>query len=328
MTRRKQYKNRLPTVLPPAPRPAPAVESVPPEPAPEPAPEPEPEPASEPDPAPQSERRPEPDTEPEAQPVLAPGPAPRATLLWEEDSGAPSRTRTAAVLLVLVAVVVAGGVLAVRLLDGSGGRDAAAPRLDGEPTPSAVPVSPGGSRVEATVRPGGDIVVTQRITSRTPLRTLSLAVPDVGTDAGADAGAGGPVRATDLSVVADGETVPAPDRVTDRPAEVSLDGATSLLIRYRLVGAVRGSDSAPGRALALATALDVRWTPGPERETRVVRAPGVLALACAPSPDQPPVPCGTARGDDTWHVDLEGDGVGSRVLAQLTVPGLGGGAAG
>lgn len=296
MSRKKQYKNRLPTVLPPAPRPAPAVESVPPEP--EPAPEPE----------------------PEAGPAPAPASAAgtRATLMWEEDPTSPSRARTAAVLLVLLAVVVGGGLLAVRLLDGSG-REAAAPRVDDRSAPTATPVPPGSSRVEATVRPGGDIVVTQEVTSRTPLRAVSLAVPDVG-----DAST---VSATDLTVEADGETVPAPGRLAARPARITLDDATSLVIRYRLVGAVEGSDSAPGRALALATALDVSWTPGPERETRVVRAPGVLSLACTPSPDQDPVPCGSSRGDDMWRVDLEGEGVGDRVLAQLTVPGIGDGAA-
>ncbi len=76
-----------------------------------------------------------------------------------------------------------------------------------------------------------------------------------------------------------------------------------------------------GRALALATTLVVQHASRPASETRVVRAPEVLALACAASVDVAPVPCGRAEDPGQWSVQLTGDHVDDRVVAQLTVLG-------
>ena len=94
--------------------------------------------------------------------------------------------------------------------------------------------------------------------------------------------------------------------------------ATTVRLSYVLVGAVTVSDEETGRALALATALDVRYPHRPAVETRVVRAPAVLALACTPSVRRTPEPCGTTDGDG-WRVELTGPHVDDRVLAQVTL---------
>ena len=90
-------------------------------------------------------------------------------------------------------------------------------------------------------------------------------------------------------------------------------------VTYRLSGAVERSDSADGRALALATTIDVRYPHRARSETRVVLAREVLALACTASADRPPVPCGQSSGADRWRVELDGREISSRVVAQLTL---------
>ena len=69
----------------------------------------------------------------------------------------------------------------------------------------------------------------------------------------------------------------------------------------------------------MVTSLAVRYVPRVERETRVVRASEVLVLACSPSTGEPPEPCGKPDGDGEWRVDLTGQRVDDRVVAQLTL---------
>jgi hypothetical protein len=85
---------------------------------------------------------------------------------------------------------------------------------------------------------------------------------------------------------------------------------------YRLNGAVSLSDSTTGRALALATSLDVRYSPRPRSETRVVIAPAVLSLSCTASATGELVPCGIQEGDQ-WKVELKGPRIRDRVVAQV-----------
>jgi len=174
-------------------------------------------------------------------------------------------------------------------------------------------LAPNESYVETRVLASGDVVVRQWIRADAPLDRLRLALPEVqGT---AD------LSATEVEVLADGAVVAGPATMTGGG-----DGATytfaetaDVQLSYVLAGAVERSDSAAGRALALATTLDVRYSPQTERETRIVHAPEVLSLACSASPEAPTAPCGQADGLDRWRVELTGPRVVDRVVAQITL---------
>ena len=119
--------------------------------------------------------------------------------------------------------------------------------------------------------------------------------------------------------MADGALVDGPATITGSGATYTFDETTDVQVRYVLTGAVVRSDSVGGRALALATRLDLRYSPPPEREIRVVIAAEVLSLACSASPDAAPVPCGQAESTDQWRVELTGPRVDDRVIAQVTL---------
>ena len=169
---------------------------------------------------------------------------------------------------------------------------------------------PEESYVEARVRPGGDIVVQQWIRSEEPLRRVVLGLPEV---------SGARLSAVAVEVMADDVRVGGPRTITRGAATYAFEDSTDVRLRYRLTGAVLRTGSVTGRALALATTLDVDYRPRPARETRVVRAPAVLSLACASSGVESPVPCGSLEGLDQWRVDLTGPRVTDRVLAQVTL---------
>lgn len=282
MSPKKPHQKRLPTVLPPAPRPAPPVESIP-TPPPEPEPEPEPGPCA----------------VAEAHTAPAPPPPPRPV---------GRLAVTAAVLL--AALVVAGLVAsAVALLRDppSGGGPVSVDTLG---APRAL--LPDESYVESRVLADGTVVVRQWIRSEQPLQRVRLALPKV---AGAEA-----LRADRVVVEARGVRAGGPTRIGSGEATYTFPDTTELRIRYRLTGATEVSDSPAGRALARATTLDVTYSPQIARETRVVSAPEVLALACSTSPTAATlVPCGGADGGDgsRWQVDLAGPRVVDRVVAQL-----------
>lgn len=282
---KKSYQKRLPTVLPPALRPAPALESLP-------ASPPTPEPAS--PPTPESASRP---TVPEVAPVAPP----------PDPSGPRSRTALAALVL-LGPLVLVGALLATYAAQDDDPPEQS--RDLGAPAAQEPGVLPEESYVEARVQRDGDIVVRQWIRSKVPLRTIALALPAV-PDA--------VVTADQVQVLADDVRATGPRTIGRGEATYTFEEATDVRVRYRLVGAVLRSSSVTGRGLAVATTLDVRWSPQPAQETRVIHAPEVLSLACAASGGEPPQPCGSAEGDDRWRVDLTGPRVVDRVLAQLTL---------
>lgn len=285
MSPKKPYQRRLPTVLPPVHVPAPR-------PAPEehgsalPTPPPEPEPVPEPEPEPEPARQPEP----------------------VRDRG-PSRSedrRLRAVLIVL-AWLAGGSVFALSLALGL---------VDDPSRPAgtggaglAPPLGPDESWVDSRVLPTGEVTVRQWIRPGSAIRSVVLALPDVP----------GSVRlyADEVEVVADGTVAEGPGRITDDPATYRFDATTDVRLRYLLLGAVQVSASSSGRALAVATSLETTYGPRAAREVRVVSATAVLSLACARTPERPPVPCGQADGTGRWRVETTDASGTDRVLAQV-----------
>lgn len=213
------------------------------------------------------------------------------------------------VFLVLPAMTI--GLVAGRM----GGDEPSAATLESEArglTPPQ-PLAPDEAYVRTVVLPSGDLRVTHWIESSTPLLDVDLSLPDV-------TGAEG-VEARNVRVVADGRRVSGAARIATVPASYPLLGALSVQVRYRLKGAVERSEaSAPGRALALVTALDVAQEPAPERVTRSLHAPEVLSLACAPvAADATPEPCGALGPAGGWTVERTGARVDDRVLAQVSL---------
>jgi hypothetical protein len=180
----------------------------------------------------------------------------------------------------------------------------------GPETPQpARPLTSDESYVDTRVLPSGDAVVRHWISAASPITSLVLALPD--------APGVGDVWAERVEVVADGEVSPGPDRLDVGATTYTFDSTTDVLVRYRLRGAVRTGEQPPGRALAVATTLDTTYSPRTALETRVVRAPVVVSLACVRAPGWAPVPCGQADDTGRWRVEMT-DPLGSeRVIAQV-----------
>lgn len=305
MSKKKQYKNRLPTVLPPAPRAAPESESLPPAPPAEddlPAESAQPE-VTEPEVI-------EPEViEPDVIEPVPPAPLPMSTPERDAPTGSGDRSRALLVgVLLLAPLLVVGVLLASWLTSGGTGTDEddAGPATGGEPILDA----PDESYVEARVRSDGDIVVRHWIRAREPITRVVLTLPEVpGTE----------LSAARVRVLADDLRSAGPSTLTTKAATYSFEESTDVELHYVLVGAVQRSTSATGRALAVATTLDVTYAPRPEKETRVVQAPAVLSMACADPASSTPEPCGSPQDAERWRVDLTGPDVLDRVLAQLTL---------
>ena len=172
-----------------------------------------------------------------------------------------------------------------------------------------MPVGPGESYVELDVVAEGDVEATQWIAAAEPLDRLQLELPEL-------AGAEG-ITASVVTVLADGELIAGPNRLTrGGGATYALDSASNVQVSYRLSGAVVLSSSVTGRALA-AAGMGVGFEPRSRREIRVVRAPGVLSLACGRPASQRLVPCGKETGPEEWTVDLTEREVDDRVVVQL-----------
>jgi hypothetical protein len=226
-----------------------------------------------------------------------------------DEQAAPQRSRRSARPLALLGVLLVG-IAAGALAYWWSASD------DGSPAPEGAWVAPSGlaadeGYTETRVHADGTMEVRQWIRADEPLERLTLHVPRV-TSAGQ-------LGADRVEVLADGARVEGREEISYFNATYDLGGASEVELRYRLVGALQRSDSAPGRALAVATGLEARFSPAVAREVRVVKAPEVLSLACTPSADVSPVPCGTPDGAGEWHVDLAGRRVSERVVASLTV---------
>ncbi len=169
---------------------------------------------------------------------------------------------------------------------------------------------PDESYVETRVQRDGDIVVRHWIRAREPIDRIALSPPEV---------TGTVLSASRVRVLADDVRSAGPSTLTARGATYSFEESTDVELRYVLVGAVQRSESATGRALAVATTLDVRYSPRPGRETRVVHADAVLSMACVRAGSSTHEPCGFPQDSDRWRVDLTGPDVLDRVVAQLTL---------
>lgn len=280
---KKGYQKRLPTVLVPTQRPAPEQERLSNQDA-RPEPQPSPVPAPPAEPVPREECRDAP-----ARPV-------RSTT---------DRIGAAVVVGLLAVLVVAIGLTSVLSGDAPSTPPGRATAFASRPP---VAIAAGESYVALRVMTNGDVEATHWIAAARPLEWLRLELPElVGTEE---------VTATALVVRADGEVVPGPDRVASGAAVYLLDSATGVEVRYRLTGAAALSDSVPGRALA-AAGMEVRYEPRSRRETRVVRAPGLLSLACGDPVPEGLLPCGGETGPDEWSVDLDGRRVGDSLVVQL-----------
>lgn len=265
----------------------------------------------------------------------APRSAPAAGTLWSPDPEPPSvpealpeevpavapggvrRTRIVLIGAVVCALLVLGGA-AVLLRPGADPRGAGSAALaDGE-VPSASDYEPpvtlplDAERVETDVLEGGDLLVTHWINTSEPMDRLELNVP-------ISQGLDDPrIAVSQLVVAADGVQVDlASTVVSGADGAGALPAASTLYVQYRLSGAVQGSDSAEGRALATVTSLDV--VVGSRALSRTQAFPGaeVLTLAClAPGAQSIPQPCGQFEGG-TWAVESAADDVPDTVIAQL-----------
>ena len=236
---------------------------------------------------------------------------------WEPAATPDDRSRRTWLWPVLLAVavgcaaLVAGVVLATSGDDRPAGGDETRSEVGAEEMGAPRPLEPGESYVDSEIQANGDVVVRQWINADEPLQLLRLTLPVISTS--------GAVSASGIEVVVDGRATDGPARLTEGGATYSFSRTSQLELRYRLRGAVELGGSVPGRALAVATALDVEYAPRATSETRLVRAEGtVLALSCATPPAAALSPCGTAEGTH-WQVDLAGPRVEDRVAAQLDV---------
>jgi hypothetical protein len=215
-----------------------------------------------------------------------------------------------------LAVFIIGDVLVPAILDARGDRSAQGPAgvVDSTGAPRTLTsdtLAPNEAYAESQVLEDGAIVVRQWIRAAEPIERLSLALPLVPGVVS--------MSASGVVVLAEGTAVEGPTTVTARGATYTFDATTDVQVSYRLIGAVEMSSSARGRALAAATTLDVLYSPRVDRETRVVRAPQVLSVACSPSPQVALVPCGEEDGAGQWRVELSGSRVLDRVAAQLSL---------
>jgi hypothetical protein len=181
------------------------------------------------------------------------------------------------------------------------------------PTESPVPLADGEAYVRTEVLPSDDLLVTHWIQSAGFVFSVKLGAPlAAGTE---------DVTAEQVRVTANGQDAPGPTQIhSGMASRYAFVGATSLEIQYRLTDVVQRSSSAPGRALARMTALDVTYEPSPHQVTRTVIAPEVLSLACSsPVRSAPLKPCGVRISGGEWTVELFGPAADDRVIAQLTL---------
>lgn len=224
-------------------------------------------------------------------------------------SGGAGRARVWLVLpVVAVVVVVTVWLLDYGLLEPLSGRGATAP-------PPGLP--PFGSYVDARVRPGGSVEVSQWVRATEPIRAVRLeAMP-------APPGTGGRPVATRLRLEANGTELGGPRRL-DQPRTYRLRTPARVVHAvYRLEGVAQPS-SIPGVRLAVTSLFlrmraDPRGTVAGPKRVDVV-GPGLVGARCVPTTGLPvPRSCGAAKegSQETVRVELYGDRRSDRVAALL-----------
>ncbi|WP_322919530.1 hypothetical protein [Nocardioides renjunii] len=349
MSPKKQYKKRLPTVLPPVQRPAPEQESLAPHVEPV-APTAEPEAAA---------------TAPAAEPVAA---APVVEPEALRAPAAPARPaapaapaqpaqRQVPVTAPATAAATAPAITAPAPAPARAPARAPAPA----PVPVAAPVGPPSDRARGSRRRAaalallgvaalvvGGLVVWQVVDDGRDDAGTASAAAESWPEAGAsrtvtrvrpdgvlevthwihaaepldqvdvalpELAPGILLEASAVEVTADDQPASGPEVITFTSASYVFSEATRVLVSYELAGAVERSTSVLGRGLATTTALEVS-AQQPE-DTRVIRSKAVLSLACATAGSPSPTPCGEADTEGQWHVELTGADAGGRVVAQV-----------
>jgi hypothetical protein len=224
--------------------------------------------------------------------------------------GGPIALRDLVLAAGLLVVIVLTAVLVRSALDDQPSRTSSSgrpgPRIPAPPA-SAPDV---GSFVESRVSANGDVHVRQWVRSKKPLFAVRLEMPAV------PAGERVP-RATDMVVASDQALLNRPVTVTSAGQRLFFSTPPRrVYLSYTLKGAVVMSPSAPGRALARATAMHLDYSPrtGPSRVTLLSNK--VLSMACSDSPVAAPHPCGKP-GEQGWSVLLKGDARDDTVVAQI-----------
>ncbi len=217
----------------------------------------------------------------------------------------PRAWRWILLLLVVLALTVGGWQV---LRDRGTEPLAAQPVKATEPQPP-VALPSNGSFVQSTVLADGDIKVQEWIRTEGVFK-LTLSAPELATNS--------KVLASDVKIVADGIRLFGRSTVASADRTHYLEGAKAIYISYLLEGAIERTGSAPGRALARVTALDVTYDAEGGTSTRRVEGAHVLSMACYPptSPGTGVRPCGSDE-DGPWQVELGSEKRDDRVMVQF-----------
>ncbi|CUR60153.1 hypothetical protein NOCA270106 [metagenome] len=214
--------------------------------------------------------------------------------------------------ILLLLVVLAVGVGAWQIVSDRDEEPAAAPRAKAVEPPAPVALPDIGSFVQSTVLADGDILVQHWIRAD-GIFTLTLSAPELATTS--------QVRASDVEILADGTELFGRSSIETADRTHYLEGAKAIYVSYLLEGAIERTDSAPGRALARVTALDVSYDAQGGTSTRRIQGADVLSMACYPptSPGTGVRPCGSDE-DGAWQVELDPRNRDDRVMVQFDQP--------
>jgi hypothetical protein len=225
--------------------------------------------------------------------------------------------------LAAVALVVALVTLGFQALSGRDDQDkqpAAAP--SSKRTPFDVPPPPAdapseGMYVLSSVSADGSVEVQTWLRVAAPISELRLTTTDPDLLPGS-------VESLDLTVHdLDGTLLAHRDSVGTNPQRIRLRAsATDLYFSYIVDGAMDdASQTVQNRTLARVLGMDVDYDGSGGVVRRLVTSAGtVMNVACIrPTQDfeESPRPCGKPTGEGDWVVDLTGDDLHDRLLAQL-----------
>jgi len=223
--------------------------------------------------------------------------------------------------LAAVAAVVALVVLGFRAVTGDDAEQpVGAPSSERAPNdvpPPPADAPPEGMYVLSSVTADGTVEVQTWLRAAAPISELRMTTTDPDLLPGS-------VESLDLRVHdVDGTLLAHRDSVGTNPQRIRLrQSATDLYFSYTVDGAMDdASQTVRSRTLARVLGMDVDYDGAGGVVRRVVTATGtVLNVACLrPTQDfdESPRPCGKPTGDGDWVVDLRGDHLHDRLLAQL-----------